>query len=90
MQTYRAVQASAAGKLELVTRPLTEPPPGNVRIRVEACGVCRSDVLTVEGVGPGLTFPRVPGHEVVGRIFCARDIAWAPLSTASFTKMFLT
>jgi D-arabinose 1-dehydrogenase-like Zn-dependent alcohol dehydrogenase len=68
MQTYRAVQASAAGKLELVTRPLTEPPHGNVRIRVEACGVCRSDVLTVEGVGPGLTFPRVPGHEVVGRI----------------------
>jgi propanol-preferring alcohol dehydrogenase len=47
---------------------LTEPPPGSVRIRVEACGVCHSDVLTVEGVGPGLTFPRVPGHEVVGRI----------------------
>jgi D-arabinose 1-dehydrogenase-like Zn-dependent alcohol dehydrogenase len=68
MQTYRAMQASAVGKLELVTRPLTEPPPGSVRIRVEACGVCHSDVLTVEGVGTGLTFPRVPGHEVVGRI----------------------
>ena len=68
MQTYRAMQASAVGKLELVTRPLIEPPPGSVRIRVEACGVCHSDVLAVEGVGAGLTFPRVPGHEVVGRI----------------------
>ena len=68
MQTYRAMQASAVGKLELVTRPLIEPPPGSVRIRVEACGVCHSDVLAVEGVGTGLTFPRVPGHEVVGRI----------------------
>ena len=68
MQTYRAMPASAVGKLELVTRPLIEPPPGSVRIRVEACGVCHSDVLAVEGVGAGLTFPRVPGHEVVGRI----------------------
>ena len=68
MQTYCAMQASAVGKLELVTRPLIEPPPGSVRIRVEACGVCHSDVLAVEGVGAGLTFPRVPGHEVVGRI----------------------
>jgi len=74
------MQASAVGKLELVTRPLTEPPPGSVRIRVEACGVCHSDILTIEGVGPGLTFPRVPGHEVVGRIDAIGDAVdrWRP------------
>ena len=44
------------------------PPPGKVRIRVEACGVCHSDVLTVEGLAPGIQYPRVPGHEVVGKI----------------------
>jgi alcohol dehydrogenase, propanol-preferring len=65
---YRAVQASAPGKLELVTRPLTAPPPGKVRIRVQACGVCRTDAFTIEGGSPGLTYPRVPGHEVVGKI----------------------
>src|SRR5277367_1643468 len=65
--TYRAVQAVAPGKLELVQKPLTEPPPGHVRIRVEACGVCHSDSATVEGVLP-IQWPRVPGHEAVGRI----------------------
>jgi propanol-preferring alcohol dehydrogenase len=66
--TYRAIQATEPRKLELVERTVTEPPPGKVRIRVEACGVCHSDAATVEGVFPGLTFPRVPGHEVVGKI----------------------
>jgi alcohol dehydrogenase, propanol-preferring len=65
--TYRAVQAVSKGKLELVQKPLTEPPPGHVRIRVEACGVCHSDSATVEGVLP-IQWPRVPGHEAVGRI----------------------
>src|SRR6266404_5441886 len=65
--TYRAVQAAAPGKLELVQKPLTEPPPGHVRIRVEACGVCHSDSATVEGILP-IEWPRVPGHEAVGRI----------------------
>jgi propanol-preferring alcohol dehydrogenase len=65
--TYRAVQAVAPGKLELVQKPLTDPPPGHVRIRVEACGVCHSDSATVEGVMP-IQWPRVPGHEAVGRI----------------------
>ena len=51
--TYRAVQVSQPGKLEIVERELTAPPPGKVRIRVEACGVCHSDSITVEGHFPG-------------------------------------
>src|SRR5262245_17454247 len=66
-ETYRAVQASKPGRLEVVQRELTVPPPGKVRIRVEACGVCHSDSATVEGQFP-IDWPRVPGHEVVGRI----------------------
>src|SRR3954469_14042339 len=66
--TYRAIQVSQPGKLEIVERELTAPSAGKVRIRVEACGVCHSDSLTVEGHVPGITYPRVPGHEVVGVI----------------------
>jgi D-arabinose 1-dehydrogenase-like Zn-dependent alcohol dehydrogenase len=66
--TYKAVQISQPGKFEIVERSISEPGYGQVRIRVEACGVCHSDVLTVEGAFPGLTFPRVPGHEVIGKI----------------------
>jgi D-arabinose 1-dehydrogenase-like Zn-dependent alcohol dehydrogenase len=66
--TYRAVQVTKPGNLELVERELTTPGPGQVRIRVEACGVCHSDVLTVEGSDPNIRYPRVPGHEVVGKI----------------------
>jgi propanol-preferring alcohol dehydrogenase len=54
--------------LNLVRRTLPEPAPGQVRLRVEACGVCHSGSATVEGQFPGLLLPRVPGHEVVGRI----------------------
>src|SRR5580704_2432276 len=66
--TYKAVEVSAPGTLRLVERPVKEPGAGQVRIRVEACGVCHSDAATVMGAWPGLTLPRVPGHEVVGRI----------------------
>jgi len=66
--TYKAVEVSAPGVLRVVERSVSEPGPGQVRIRVEACGVCHSDVATVTGTYPGLTLPRVPGHEVVGRI----------------------
>src|SRR5262245_48328087 len=66
--TYRAVEVSAPGKLRVVERQVAEPGPGQVRIRVEACGICHSDAATVTGTYPGLTLPRVPGHEVVGRI----------------------
>lgn len=65
--TYQAVQATAPGKLEFVRKPVREPGPGEVRIRVEACGVCHSDAATVEGVFP-IEWPRVPGHEAVGKI----------------------
>src|SRR6266852_1711778 len=66
--TYKAVEASAPGELRVVERPITEPGTGQVRIRVEACGVCHTDAATIMGIYPGLTLPRVPGHEVVGRI----------------------
>ena len=65
--TYRAIQAVSPGKLELTRKPLIDPRPGYVRIRVEACGVCHSNAGTVEGVFP-IAWPRVPGHEAVGVI----------------------
>ena len=54
------------GDFELVEREIPKPGPAQVRIRVQACGVCHSDVLTKEGLWPGLQYPRVPGHEVAG------------------------
>ena len=66
-ETYQAVQAVGPGRLELTRKPIQEPGPDEVRVRVEACGVCHSDAATVEGQFP-VDFPRVPGHEVVGRI----------------------
>jgi D-arabinose 1-dehydrogenase-like Zn-dependent alcohol dehydrogenase len=66
--TYRAIQAIAPGKLQAVDLAVTGPPPGHVRVRIEACGICHSDAVTVEGGFPGLTYPRVPGHEAVGKI----------------------
>jgi len=68
MSSYRVVQATGPGKLALAERPLVEPQAGQVRIRVEACGICHTDVLAVQGVLPNAVFPRVPGHEVVGHI----------------------
>jgi alcohol dehydrogenase, propanol-preferring len=64
---YKAIQVTKPGEFAAVTRPLVDPGPGQVRIRVEACGVCHSDAGTVEGLFP-IDWPRVPGHEVVGRI----------------------
>jgi propanol-preferring alcohol dehydrogenase len=66
--TYKAVEVSAPGILRVVERTIPEPGPGQVRIRVEACGVCHTDAATVTGIYPGLSLPRVPGHEVIGRI----------------------
>lgn len=63
----KAVQVSkAGGALEVVERPVPEPGAGQVRLKVQACGVCHSDVLVKEGYWPGIAYPRVPGHEVVG------------------------
>src|SRR4051795_8682217 len=60
--------ARPKGPLELVERPVREPGPGAVRIRVLACGICHSDSMTKEGLFPGIEYPRVPGHEVAGVI----------------------
>src|ERR1700720_3414293 len=65
--TYKAIELSEPGKFSEVSKPLVDPGPNQVRIRVEACGVCHSDAATVEAVFP-INWPRVPGHEVVGRI----------------------
>ena len=56
------------GEWELVERDVREPGPRQVRVKVEACGICHSDMLVKEGWWPGLKYPRVPGHEVAGRI----------------------
>jgi D-arabinose 1-dehydrogenase-like Zn-dependent alcohol dehydrogenase len=63
----RAAQISRAGaEFEIVEREIPEPAAGQVLIKVKACGVCHSDVLTKEGGWPGIQYPRVPGHEVAG------------------------
>ncbi len=65
----KAAQVPKPGAdFEIVEREIPKPGAGHVRIKVQACGVCHSDVLTKEGQWPGIQYPRVPGHEVVGII----------------------
>src|SRR6266498_3262865 len=65
----RAVQVpKAKGPLELVEREIPEPKSGWVRVKVEACGICHSDSLVKDGLWPGIQYPRIPGHEVIGVI----------------------
>ncbi|MEN3112686.1 alcohol dehydrogenase [Uliginosibacterium paludis] len=66
--TYRAMQVTRPGSLELITRNTPIPKSGEVLIEVEACGICGADIADIEGVDTALQSPRVPGHEVVGRI----------------------
>src|SRR5436190_14375592 len=67
--TMKVAQVSKAGaSFEIVEREIPKPGAGQVRIKVQACGVCHSDVLTKDGTFPGIQYPRVPGHEVVGII----------------------
>ena len=69
MAKMNAVQVPKPGAdFEVVEREIPEPATGHVRIRVQACGICHSDVITKEGLFPGISYPRVPGHEVVGVI----------------------
>jgi len=69
MAKMRAVQVSKAGDpLKLVELDIPEPGSGEIRIKVQACGVCHSDSVTKEGLFPGIQYPRVPGHEVIGVI----------------------
>ena len=65
----KVAQVPAPGAdFQIVEREIPDPVAGQVRIKVQACGVCHSDILTKEGTWPGIVFPRIPGHEVVGFI----------------------
>jgi len=69
MGKMRAVQVKyAKGPFELVEKDIPEPGPGQVRVKVHACGICHSDSFTKEGAFPHITYPRVPGHEIAGVI----------------------
>jgi D-arabinose 1-dehydrogenase-like Zn-dependent alcohol dehydrogenase len=69
MAKMRVAQISRPkGPFEIVEREILTPRAGTIRIKVQACGVCHSDVLTKEGLMPGIQYPRVPGHEVIGLV----------------------
>jgi D-arabinose 1-dehydrogenase-like Zn-dependent alcohol dehydrogenase len=77
----RSVQVSKAnGPLEIVEREISEPGARQVRIKVQACGICHSDSFTKEGLFPGIQYPRVPGHEIAGLIdVVGKDVTeWEP------------
>src|ERR671920_2611947 len=70
----RAAQISKpGGDFEIVERSIPDPGPHQVRVKVEACGICHSDVLVKDGLWPGLQYPRVPGHEIGGRVDAVGD-----------------
>ena len=69
MAKMRAVQVPrAGGPFEIVERDIPEAQSGMVRVKVQACGICHSDEVTKHGLFPGIEYPRIPGHEVVGVI----------------------
>src|SRR5437867_10115375 len=69
MSKMRVVQVTRPnGPFEISEREIPEPGAGQVRVKVEACGICHSDMFVKEGLWPGLQYPRVPGHEVAGRV----------------------
>jgi D-arabinose 1-dehydrogenase-like Zn-dependent alcohol dehydrogenase len=81
MKHMKAAQVSKPnGDFELVERAVPEPGENEVRVRVEACGVCHSDMMVKEGLWPGLKYPRIPGHEIAGRIDAVgnRVRNWSP------------
>ncbi|WP_254829841.1 alcohol dehydrogenase [Haloglomus salinum] len=78
--TMRAVQVPEAGAdFEMVERERPNPGPGEVRVAVDACGICHSDAFVKEGTYPGVSYPRVPGHEIAGRVDAVgeRVTGWA-------------
>jgi D-arabinose 1-dehydrogenase-like Zn-dependent alcohol dehydrogenase len=84
MPVMRVAQVSRANApFEIVERPIPEPGPATIRIKVHACGVCHSDSYTKEGLYPGIVYPRVPGHEVAGVIDAvgAGVAGWEPGQT---------
>jgi propanol-preferring alcohol dehydrogenase len=78
--SYRAFEVTGARRFALVEREVHDPLPGQVRLRVEACGVCHTDAFAVEGLRPDPSAPVVPGHEIVGVIDAVGPgvTAWAP------------
>jgi D-arabinose 1-dehydrogenase-like Zn-dependent alcohol dehydrogenase len=69
MAKMKVAQVTKPGAdFDIVEREIPQPGPGQVRIRVQACGICHSDSLTKENIWPGITYPRVPGHEIAGVI----------------------
>ena len=73
-EPMKAAQISKPGAdFEIVEREIPEPEAGQVRIKVQACGVCHSDTLTKDGLWPGIQYPRVPGHEVAGVVDAVGD-----------------
>jgi D-arabinose 1-dehydrogenase-like Zn-dependent alcohol dehydrogenase len=68
MKMKAAQISKPAGDWELVERDIPEPGSGEVRVKVEACGICHSDMFVKQGLWPGLQYPRVPGHEIGGRV----------------------
>jgi len=77
---YRAVEATSPGVLRLVERRVPEPGPGQVRLRVQAAGICHTDALIIEGHWPNVPYPHVPGHEIAGFIDAVGDgvLGWKP------------
>jgi D-arabinose 1-dehydrogenase-like Zn-dependent alcohol dehydrogenase len=81
MAKMKAVHASkAGGPFEVVSHDVRDPGRREIRVRVKACGVCHSDAMTRNGAYPGLTLPRIPGHEIAGRVDAvgADVTAWKP------------
>jgi D-arabinose 1-dehydrogenase-like Zn-dependent alcohol dehydrogenase len=68
-----AVIPKAGAEFEVIEREIPTPGKGQVRIRVQACGVCHSDVFTKDGLWPGIAYPRVPGHEIAGVVDALGD-----------------
>src|SRR5690349_1146104 len=69
MAKMKAVQVAKANTpFEVVERDVPEPKPDWIRIKVEACGICHSDAFVRGGAYPGLVLPRIPGHEIAGRV----------------------
>ena len=66
--TYKAMQVIRPGVLEMVEREIPDPGADEVLIEVQACGICGADAGVIAGLESGVKFPRVPGHEVVGRL----------------------
>src|SRR5215468_3256145 len=73
MKMKAAQIGKPGGDFDLLERDLPEPAPGQIRVKVEACGICHSDVLVKDGLWPGIAYPRVPGHEIAGRVDAVGD-----------------